>query len=167
ADLLRSVETPDPDTADPIEQGVQILFHTIDQLARKSQRTVQRCGQAIRMEAVRTQAGELPYHPLIAYMDENSVQKHVQPWQQIVGFFARTQQPHDWVSPVYQFTARQQQKWARLWQLVQYPEPQPELQAVDEALQPWLLEWREQACLEFCVELLNQRHRTHEYESAL
>jgi hypothetical protein len=25
----------------------------------------------------------------------------------------------------------------------------------------------EQACLEFCVELLNQRHRTHEYESAL
>jgi hypothetical protein len=25
----------------------------------------------------------------------------------------------------------------------------------------------EQACLEFCVELLNQRHRTHEYESVL
>jgi hypothetical protein len=24
-----------------------------------------------------------------------------------------------------------------------------------------------QACLEFCVKLLNQRHHTHEYESAL
>ena len=25
----------------------------------------------------------------------------------------------------------------------------------------------EKACLEFCIELLNQRHRSHEYESAL
>lgn len=167
ADLLRSVEAPDPDTADPMEQGVLILYHTVDQLARKSQRTVTYCGQAIRMEAVRTQAAELPHQPLLAYMDATSVRKHVQPWQQILGFFARTQHPQAWQSPAYQFTARQQQKWARLWQLVQHPEPQPELQDVDEALQPWLLERREQACLEFCVELLNQRHRTHEYESAL
>ncbi|KAH3277027.1 hypothetical protein KXV19_006590 [Aspergillus fumigatus] len=167
ADLLRSVEAPDPDTADPMEQGVLILYHTVNQLARKSQRTVTYCGQAIRIEAVRTQAAELPHQPLLAYMDATSVRKHVQPWQQILGFFARTQHPQAWQSPAYQFTARQQQKWARLWQLVQHPEPQPELQDVDEALQPWLLERRERACLEFCVELLNQRHRTHKYESAL
>lgn len=167
ADLLRSVEAPNPNTANPVEQGVLILYHTVDQLARKSQQTVTYCGQAIRMEAVRTQAAELPHQPLLAYMDATSVRKHVQPWQQILGFFARTQHPQAWQSPAYQFTARQQQKWAQLWQLVQHPEPQPELQDVDEALQPWLLERREQACLEFCVELLNQRHRTHKYESAL
>ena len=92
-DLLRSVEAPNPDTADPVEQGVLILYHTVDQLARKSQRTVMHCGQAIRMEAVRTQAGELPHQPLLAYMDANSVRKHVQPWQQMLGFFARTQHP--------------------------------------------------------------------------
>ncbi|EAU31635.1 predicted protein [Aspergillus terreus NIH2624] len=94
------MEPPDPDTADPVEQGVRLLYHTMDQLARKSQRTVSYCRQAIRMEAVRTQAHELPHRPLLAYMDA-------------------------------------------------------------------LLEPRERACLEFCVELLNQRHRTHEYESAL
>lgn len=110
ADLLRSVEAPDPDTADPVEQGVLILYHTVDQLARKSQRTVTYCGQAIRMEAVRTQAAELPHQPLLAYMDATSVRKHVQPWQQILGFFARTQHPQAWQSPAYQFTARQQQK---------------------------------------------------------
>ncbi|KAH1303883.1 hypothetical protein KXX47_008497, partial [Aspergillus fumigatus] len=104
---------------------------------------------AIYMEAVCTQAAELPHQPLLAYMDATSVWKHVQLWQQILGFFARMQHPQAWQSPVYQFTAWQQQKWARLWQL------------------PWLLEQQEQACLEFCVELLNQRHRTHEYKSAL
>ncbi|KAG2420420.1 hypothetical protein HFD88_000032 [Aspergillus terreus] len=117
ADLLRSVEAPNPDTGDPVEQGVLILYYTVDQLARKSQRTVTHCGQ-----------------PLLAYIDANSVRKHVQPWQQILEFFARTQHPQAWKCPAYQFTARQQQKWARLWQLVQHPEPQPELQDVDKAL---------------------------------
>lgn len=50
---------------------------------------------------------------------------------------------------------------------MQHPEPQPELQDVDKALQPWLLKQQEQACLEFCVELLTQHHRTHKYKSAL
>lgn len=54
-----------------------------------------------------------------------------------------------------------------LWQLVQHPELQLELQDINKALQPWLLEQQEQACLEFCVELLNQRHCTHKYKSAL
>ncbi|KAG2420418.1 hypothetical protein HFD88_005219 [Aspergillus terreus] len=48
---------------------------------------------AIRIETVRTQAGELPHQPLLAYIDANSVRKHVQPWQQMLGFFARTQHP--------------------------------------------------------------------------
>ncbi|KAH3517681.1 hypothetical protein KXV93_006505 [Aspergillus fumigatus] len=67
------VKAPNPNTADPVEQGVLILYHTVDQLARKSQWMVTYCRQAIRMEAVHA----------------TSVRKHVQPWQQILGFFAR------------------------------------------------------------------------------
>ncbi|KAG2000743.1 hypothetical protein GB937_010882 [Aspergillus fischeri] len=61
----------------------------MEQVARKSQQTVQQCGQAIRT----------PYQPLLAYMDEAVIKKHVQPWQQILAFIAQTQAPHDWASP--------------------------------------------------------------------
>lgn len=150
--------------ADPTETAIQALWDTVDQLARKSQRTVQHCGSAIRMEAVRTQQKELPYHPLLAYMDEESIQRHVYPWQQVLTFFARTQLPHEWKSPAYDFTPRQRQKWERLWAAVQGEDVVFEAEA---ELQPWVMTAREQACLEFCVELLNQRQRSHEYESAL
>jgi hypothetical protein len=43
------------------------------------------------VEAARTEAGQTPYQPLQAYMDEASVQKHVQPWQRALAFIARTQ----------------------------------------------------------------------------
>ncbi|KAH2165416.1 hypothetical protein KXV74_005446 [Aspergillus fumigatus] len=114
ADLLCSVEAPDPDMADPVEQGVLILYYTVDQLARKSQRTVMYCGQAIRMEA-RAEA-----RAAVA-ADIGVLRVHAAP----AGV----------------------QKWAWLWQLVQHPEPQLELQDVDEALQPWLLErWDALVC---------------------
>ncbi|KAF9882951.1 hypothetical protein FE257_004862 [Aspergillus nanangensis] len=124
ADLLRSVATPDPEPQDTVEQGVRVLWETMEQVVRRSQQTVRYCGAAIRMEA------------------------HSQ----------------EWAYPIYDLTARQRAKWENLWWLVQQPEAPIE---VEEALQPWIMRPREQACLEFCVELLNQRHRTHEYKSAL
>lgn len=87
ADLLRSIKAPDPNTANPVEQGVLILYHTVNQLTRKSQQTVMYCRQAIHMEAVCMQAAELLHQLLLAYIDMTSVRKHVQPWQQILGFF--------------------------------------------------------------------------------
>lgn len=101
ADLLRSIEAPDPNTANPMEQGVLILYHIVDQLAQKSQQTVTYCRQVIHMEVVRTQAAELPHQPLLAYIDVTSMQKHMQPWQQILGFFMHTQHPQAWQSPMY------------------------------------------------------------------
>jgi hypothetical protein len=89
----------------------------MEQVACKSQRTVQHCGQAIRVEAVRSEKGQTPHRPLLAYMDEAAIKKHVQPWQQILAFIARTQAPHNWTSPKYGMTARQRQKWQQLWQL--------------------------------------------------
>ncbi|EAW15375.1 uncharacterized protein NFIA_046900, partial [Aspergillus fischeri NRRL 181] len=167
-DLLASMAAPEEDPMDATEQGVQVIWDTMEQVARKSQRTVQHCGQAIRVEAVRSEKGQTPHRPLLAYIDEAVIKKHVQPWQQILAFIARTQAPHDWASPRYGMTARQRQKWRQLWQLAsQAPGSQGSQAAVPGDLEAWAMTAIEKACLEFCIELLNQRHRSHEYESAL
>ncbi|KAF9882715.1 hypothetical protein FE257_005499, partial [Aspergillus nanangensis] len=102
ADLLRAVETPDPETDDPTSWRA-----------------------AIRMEAVRTQTDQLPYKLLLPYIDAAAVEKHVRLWQRILAFIARTQQPHTWRSPTYAFTPRQQRQWNELWWLLQRPEAAP------------------------------------------
>jgi hypothetical protein len=116
-DLLASMAALEEDPMDATEQQVQVIWDTMEQVARKSQQTVQHCGQAIQVEAVRSEKGQTPHRPLLAYMDEAAIKKHVQPWQQILAFIARTQAPHNWTSPKYRMTARQRQKWRQLWQL--------------------------------------------------
>lgn len=162
--LRQRARCPSAEISDPVEKAIQTLWWTVDQVVRKSQRTVQHCGVAIRMEAARTQQTELPYRPLLGYMDEDSIMKRVYPWQQVLTFFARTQMPHSWASPPYDFTPRQRQRWCALWQAVQVDDVE---EAIDDEQRLWLMTRRERACLEFCVELLNQRQRSHEYESAL
>ncbi|PYH28097.1 putative telomere-associated RecQ helicase, partial [Aspergillus neoniger CBS 115656] len=174
-DWLQSKGTPGTDSS--VEAVISVLWRTLDQLVRKSQQTVQHCGSTIRLEAVRTQANELPHRALLGYMDAQSIRKHVIPWQQMLAFFARTQQPHGWRSPPYAFTARQQDKWTRLWRAVQTSNSAPTAGSSgghnndathgEDPLAPWLMSLQEQTCLEFCVELLNQRYRSNEYESAL
>ncbi|KAL2835846.1 hypothetical protein BJX68DRAFT_260085 [Aspergillus pseudodeflectus] len=78
---VEEAEDQDP-KADPTEQAVRVIWDAMDQLARRSQRTVQQCGAGIRVEAARTEAGQTPHRPLQAYMDKASIEKHVQPWQQ-------------------------------------------------------------------------------------
>ncbi|KAF7184233.1 hypothetical protein CNMCM7691_004919 [Aspergillus felis] len=63
-DLLACVAAPEEDPMDAMEQRVQVIWHTMEQVARKSQQTVQQCGQAIRVEAVRSEKGQTPYRPL-------------------------------------------------------------------------------------------------------
>ncbi|KAH1558287.1 hypothetical protein KXX17_006844 [Aspergillus fumigatus] len=67
-------------------------------------------------------------------------------------------------------TAQQRKKWRQLWQLAgqarSSPDPMgPEMD--DPQQEAWVMTNIEKACLEFCIELLNQRHRSHEYKSAL
>jgi hypothetical protein len=129
---MEDAEAPEEDPKDRTEQAVRVIWDAMDQLARRSQRTMQRCGAGIRVEAARTEAGQTPYRPLQAYMDETSIQKHVQPWQQALAFIARTQAAQqagqerdggggrrEWLGrlPVYGMTPRQRQKWQVLWQL--------------------------------------------------
>ena len=158
---------------------VHVLQETMAQLVRKSQQTVQHCGHAIRIEAVRTETSQTPYRPLMAYMNPDQIQKHVQPWQQVLGVIARTQADWPWKAQrlVYGMTARQQRYWQRLWELAQQAadaraslDPmeteEMEIEGAEGAL-AWAMTPMETACLEFCIELLNQRYRTQEYESPL
>lgn len=85
-------------------------------------------------------------------------------------FFVRTQNPHDWDSPRYQFTRRQSRAWGQLWSIAQL-ETDPrrgrsrEADDEDPPDDPWTL--LQAVCMHFCVELLNQRASVHEYECAL
>ena len=95
-DLLDVVATPDPNAKDPIGRATRVIWDTMEQLARRSQFTVQHCGNGIRMAAVGTMPNQTPYQPLRAYMDEKSIQDHVRPWQQILLLIIRTQTNWPW-----------------------------------------------------------------------
>ena len=112
------METPLADSDNPVEQGVRRIWEAIKEIVRKSQRTVQHTGQAIRVEAVRSEKGQTPYRLLQVYMDADGVAKHIQPWQQIVAFIARIQiargGEQERKCPVYRITPRQRKKWRQL-----------------------------------------------------
>ncbi|RHZ43206.1 uncharacterized protein CDV56_100941 [Aspergillus thermomutatus] len=110
-DMRDCVAAPEEDVMDATEQRVQLIWNTMEQVAQKSQQIVQQCGQAIRMKAVRSQKGQMPYRPLLAYMDATAIKRHVHLWQQILAFIARTQAPHDWTSPKYGMTRHHSQEY--------------------------------------------------------
>ncbi|KAF7174625.1 hypothetical protein CNMCM5623_008639 [Aspergillus felis] len=71
-DLLACVAAPEEDPIDATEQRVQ------------------QYGQAIQVEAIQSEKGQTPYQPLLAYMEEAAIKKHMQLWQQILAFIAWT-----------------------------------------------------------------------------
>ncbi|KAL6229780.1 hypothetical protein BDW75DRAFT_224458 [Aspergillus navahoensis] len=184
-DLVDVVATPDAEVADPVSRATRVVWDTMAQLARRSQQTVKHCGNGIRMAAVSTMPNRTPFQPLRAYMDEKSIQDHARPWQQILVFIIRTQTSRPWTKkkPTYVMTARQQKTWRRLWQMAQAeserqiepqsgvdePRSSPDPMDPDEnpRVQSFVMSPIETACLEFCIELLNQRIKVHEYESPL
>ncbi|KAL4947037.1 hypothetical protein BDW69DRAFT_199945 [Aspergillus filifer] len=153
-DLLDVVATPDPNLEDAVGRATRAVWDTMDQLARRSQHTMQQCGNGIRMAAISTMPNQTPYQPLRAYMDGKSIQDHVQPWQQILLFIIRTQTNWPWRKgkPGYTMTTRQRKTWQQLWQL---------------ARRNFTMSPLETACLEFCIKLLNQKIKVHEYKSPL
>ena len=90
------VATPGADEMDETRQATRVIWDTMEQLACRSQRTVQHCGSGIRMAAICTMPGQTPHTPLQAYMDKKSIQDHVRPWQQILIFITRTQTRWPW-----------------------------------------------------------------------
>lgn len=176
--LLQSLETPATEAIDD-EAVVRAIWNVMGSVAATSQRVTKHCGHFARVEAARTEQHESPFTPLLAYMDEANIQLHAEPWQRILVFFARTQQPHDWQSPRYQFTARQSRTWRELWRLARaqvasrqgdssptaYSQGSP-ANADSQSYDAFSLSPIQLACMDFCIELLNQRIGASEYESA-
>jgi hypothetical protein len=168
--LLASIEEPEEDNDNPNECRARAIWEAMDGLIRHSQQAVTRIGHQLRLEAIRTEKQQNQHRPLQAYMDLETIVKHMRPWQQVMMFFARTQVHHEWKSPGYGFTLRQRKTWQALWQLAgspsRSPSPEPEpSEAPDRKLRP--LSRIEVACLDVCIELLNQSVRVHDYECAL
>ncbi|KAE8384249.1 hypothetical protein BDV23DRAFT_189408 [Aspergillus alliaceus] len=62
-EILRAmVATLLPDTDNPVEQGVRRMWAAMEGVVRKSQWTVQHTGQAIWIEAVRSEKGQTLVH---------------------------------------------------------------------------------------------------------
>ncbi|KAJ6126132.1 hypothetical protein N7471_010625 [Penicillium samsonianum] len=113
--------------------------------------------EKVRCEAARTDMQSNHAKPLQAYMHESTeLERHVEPYQRILMFFARTQAPHEWNSPIYRFKRRQR--------MTHYggpprvvpgrPEPIPSEDPDDQANR---LEPVEARCMDFVIELLNQQ----------
>jgi hypothetical protein len=75
---------------------------------------IERVGLFVRLEAIQTEKHQMRFQPLQPYMDKEAIVKHTRPWQQVLMFFAWTQEEHAWKSPGYQFTRRQQEAWEAL-----------------------------------------------------
>ncbi|OQE33769.1 hypothetical protein PENCOP_c045G01210, partial [Penicillium coprophilum] len=100
--LLQSLETPAPKGVEN-EAVVRVIWDIMGSVAAVSQRITKQCGHLARTKAARTEQHESPFTPLLAYMDEANIQRHVEPWQRILVFFARTlvrgESSGDWPGP--------------------------------------------------------------------
>jgi hypothetical protein len=67
------------------------IWEAMGRLATVSQDIAKACGHLLRIDVARTMKDESPHKPLLAYLDTTTIKKHVQPWQEIMMFFARTQ----------------------------------------------------------------------------
>jgi len=83
-------------------------------------------------------------------------------------FFVRTQAAHDWKSPVYRFTQAQLDKFRRLIEEVEHViEEREEVEGMEEEEEEEGMTPVRQACLDFCIELLNQEMVFSEWDCAL
>lgn len=88
--LVQSMARPEDDAEGP-EQAILVIWEAMARLAKVSQDIAKSCGHLLRIDIARTMKDESPHSPLLAYLNAAGIQKHVEPWQQILMFFARTQ----------------------------------------------------------------------------
>ena len=188
-ELLQSVATPDVKE----EPVCCHIWEAMKQMIQQCQSTVnQHAGVFIRKEVMRTEEDQSRFVPIKGYQQAGEIRDKGRHWQQIVMFFVRTQQPHSWKSPQYKFSSRQQTTFQRLRQTT-YDEvesrqkirsPETKVNGDDEndsadghgdvdedegqrAHEVVHLEGLPRACLDFCMALLCETAREHEYEHAL
>ena len=191
-ELLESIRQPnvnEDDEDEPIEGAV---WQAMGDIAAISQTTVENSGVMLRLEAIRTEMHQTRYQPLQPYQDAKTVHDQCKPWQQMLMFFVRTQREHGWKSPPYRFNQRQFAAYEKFIATADATtvsddeseggeesevgsdvgsEPSTD-QSPSEAAgrptpEPKPLTRIQRACLEFCIELLNQRIHNNEYDMAL
>ena len=199
--LLESIEPPNSDPQKDEEPVAEAIWTAMAEMARISQMSViHETGVFVRLEAIRSEKHQTQFRPLEPYMDEESIVHRVRPWQQMLMFFWRTQQPHEWRSPRYRFTRRQREAWERLVEAVVSgvevdtdadadmetntdadmgtnidtdadtdtdTDTDAETGDEDETIPVPPLSPIQKRCLDFCIELLNQRVVQREYDSAM
>lgn len=165
--VVESMDRPADDAVG--DDGTALaIWCAMDRLAQVSQRIAKASGHILRIEIARTKQAESPHDPLMAYMRDVDIHRHVEPWQRILMFFARTQVDHEWESPSYEFTERQQRSWDNLWRITQAQQCIPaSADPMDTDEEPFELQPTEIALLEFCIDLLRQKIRNDEYGCAL
>lgn len=106
--LVQCVSAPDEEE-EPVNAAIWQIMDELIQYCQHS--VIHRVGVFVRLEAIRTEKHQTRYQPLQPYMDAEGMAKYSRPWKQVLMFIARTQEAHDWESPVYQLTASQSQAW--------------------------------------------------------
>ncbi|KAI4192651.1 MAG: hypothetical protein LQ350_008599 [Teloschistes chrysophthalmus] len=174
--LMESVEDPDEET----EPVLCTIWKAMDQMIRHCQQTViERVGLFIRMEAVRTEKHQTRYYPLQGNMNAQTFGRYSRPWKQLLMFFGRTLHQREWKVPKYQLRSRQAKAWKHLINQAK-AESQGNLEdrksentsaggesekgSEDEEA---LLQPLPKACLGFCISLLDEQVKQHEYHSAM
>lgn len=182
-ELLQSVQEPARGDAEKSQDEpiAAAIWDAIRDVATASQDAVRSSGVMLRFEAVRTEEGQVRYEPLQTYRDHKAVQKQCRPWQQMVMFFVRTQEPHQWKSPPYHFNRRQQEAFDRMIEYGRQSiitsdsedstsnDSRSSSEDDDDSNESTRLEATklQEACLRFCIELLNQTMYSHETDMAL
>ena len=110
-ELLQSVATPEAE-GEPV---CHIIWEAMAEMMRQCQANVdQHAGRFVRKEVMRTEEDQSRFVPLKGYQQAEEIRDKGRHWQQMVMFFVRTQQPHQWKSPKYQFNAHQRDAFGRL-----------------------------------------------------
>lgn len=158
--LLSSIQSP-PDGSKTQEHFESVIWKAITNVAWISQHTVSISDLNFRAEANRTELGQSQPSPLDACLDRGVVEGLIHPWRQILMFFVRTQKEHTWESPSYKFTKRQFMMFEKLIHQASYAVNGTGDTAESNDMTPL-----ETACLNFCIELLNQEIMWDDYDSA-
>jgi hypothetical protein len=85
--LLDSIREPEEDNEEPNECRARAIWEAMDGLIRHSQQAVTRVGHPLRLEAIWMEKQQNQHRPLQAYMDHETIVKHMRPWQQVMMFF--------------------------------------------------------------------------------
>ncbi|OQE13816.1 hypothetical protein PENFLA_c043G10841, partial [Penicillium flavigenum] len=161
------------------------IWDSMAAVARISQKVSARVGHTIQIEAIRVERDKTPSKPLQAYMVEEAIVKHSIPWQQVLMFFARTQRAWEKLWDEAQAVAQSSRSSSPVRNS---PDPKsanssrgaspvPSQASEDEFFQfgnadrdtpdnraQFELSAIDTACLDFYMELLNQRTRVEDYE---